>query len=400
MKKSPVPDDQALDDLFEKYRLAPDSYVFVPLADACRKMGRLDEALEICLRGVERHPGYASGHVVKGKCLFDRGEYETARVAFEAVLDLDDSNLVALKFLGMIEADAGRLDSAQRYFQKILAIDPDNREITRILRDVEERGRARLEGEPVKVGDAEDLLQAGVGAEVLDLDDVKDLLQGDDGVDAMEAGDGDEALQAAVPELADDKPTAGEATESKDDVAVTPDAGEPEDESQPSGDAIETSAELASITLADIFASQGYVVKAAKIYREVLKKEPRNDAVRRKLAELSPEAHDVDTGNDSGRSEPTSFENATVEMGTSPQTDPDPVMDDGAGDAAGRIGEMPDAAAEPDEEPVWGPAPEYKTPEPWDGADDTEKTGDGQRPAIDETDSLSHFRRWLKQMQK
>ena len=28
-----------LDDLFDRYRLAPDSTIFAPLADACRKAG-------------------------------------------------------------------------------------------------------------------------------------------------------------------------------------------------------------------------------------------------------------------------------------------------------------------------------------------------------------------------
>jgi hypothetical protein len=46
-----------LDDLFEKYRRSPESYVFVPLADAVRKMGRQSEALEICENGLAQHPG-------------------------------------------------------------------------------------------------------------------------------------------------------------------------------------------------------------------------------------------------------------------------------------------------------------------------------------------------------
>ena len=92
--------NQDLDDLFEKYRRAPDSYVFVILADACRKIQRTEEALEICEAGVERHPGYASGYVVKGKCLYDLGRFDAARDAFKKVLEFDEHNLVALKFLG------------------------------------------------------------------------------------------------------------------------------------------------------------------------------------------------------------------------------------------------------------------------------------------------------------
>ena len=85
-----------LESLFRKYESAPDSFVFAPLADAYRKAGMLEEAVEICRKGVRRHLDYPSGHVVLGKCYFDIGDLDLSEEAFKSVLNLDASNLVAL----------------------------------------------------------------------------------------------------------------------------------------------------------------------------------------------------------------------------------------------------------------------------------------------------------------
>jgi tetratricopeptide (TPR) repeat protein len=410
MKKTTLSGEQGLDDLFEKYRQAPDSYVFVPLADACRKMGRLDEALEICEKGVARHPNYASGHVVRGKCLYDQGDFDTACETFERVLDLDDNNLVALKFLGMIAADDGHLDTAQKYFQKILAVDPDNKDITRILRDVEEREQM-VETSDVLVASTPDAIEEQLPDETV--------------VDSV-----------AVETRTNDDP----------DSAV---ADEPGPVLEGSSEAVETSEELASITLADIFASQGYASKAERIYREVLKKQPANDAVRKKLEDLTLSSGDEDTNDETmldgdGCAENTKEQPSddTPAVGDSDQDacaadDPTAmdkdedasIMDDSA--VMDSVGGAHPIAADPiledvdevlssddltdgddlDDAELVGLSEETAAAKPGTAAETAESrpnqpntsiesAEDEYRPAIDETDSLSHFRQWLKQMQK
>jgi tetratricopeptide (TPR) repeat protein len=222
--------NQDLDELFERYCKSPDSYVFVLLADACRKIDRVDEALEICEAGIKRHPDYASGYVVKAKCLHDLGKYEDARGTFESVLAIDEHNLVALKYLGMIEAKAGRFDSARGYLQHILKLDPANREIKKALLEVDEQEQLETGG---TTGSSRTPQEAG--------------------------GPGGAATPGAIE--------------------------------------LEASDELATITLADIFASQGYRDKALKIYREVLAKEPGNELVQQKIAVLADDSvDDVATG--------------------------------------------------------------------------------------------------------
>lgn len=232
-----------LDDLFARYKAAPGSHIFAPLADACRKAGMLEEALDICTRGVRDNPRYASGYVVQGKCLYDSGRAQDARVAFDRVLELDPKNLVALKFLGILCAETGDFEHAREYFEHILVLDPDNREIRSRIEDV----------------------------------DVASVLSPPSGIHGS-------ALPTPVveaPAMPESEPVE-ELTDVDDESFV----GEPitlRDETV-------TSDEIATMTLADIYASQGYTSRALKIYREVLKRQPDNHELASKIEMLKKEA--------------------------------------------------------------------------------------------------------------
>jgi len=216
-------DNPELDALFERYRQAPKSHVFAPLADACRKAGLIDEAVDIADLGVNENPGYTSGHVVRGKCYYDRGDRKIAVGCFERVLDLDPNNLVALKFLGLIQAEEGDATGARERFKHILALDPDDREIRNEL-------------------------------------DILDVPQ-------AEAPSPQEAPAAAVTE-------APSATVDDGFEGAPISLGTDDDP---------TTDELATTTLADIYAEQGYTDKALRIYHEVLKRQPGNAGVRARI---------------------------------------------------------------------------------------------------------------------
>ncbi len=85
-----------------KYELAPHSRAFAPLADLYRRAGRVEEALEILAAGLVEHPQYVSALVIRGRCHVDAGQSEAADKAFQRVLELDPENLVALKQLASL----------------------------------------------------------------------------------------------------------------------------------------------------------------------------------------------------------------------------------------------------------------------------------------------------------
>ncbi len=179
--------------LEERYERAPDSRVFAPLADAYRKRGDFERAIAILEEGLKKYPDYVSAHVILGKCFYDKGATERAKVEFERVLEHDSENMVALKFMGDILYAEDKRDEALKYYQRLLSIDPTNKEVSKLVSEMKDEFEAKE----------------------LSLDD-----------------------------------------------------GEKVKDTRPR--------ELATMTLAGIYAAQGYYNKALKIYREILSKEPQN----------------------------------------------------------------------------------------------------------------------------
>ncbi len=328
-----IVDETEIDRLFERYRQAPQSCVFAPLADACRKIGRNDEAIEICRRGLLIHPEYASGHVVLGKCLYDSSKFEEAEESFEYVLGLDPENLVALKYLGLILSAKGDQSKAAAFFNRILELDPENKEI--------------LE-KTVELEDLED-------EEILDL---KPIVE--DGFEGNEIN-----------------------------LHSTGDAA--------------TSDELATVTLADIFASQGYKAKAAKIFKEVLNKDPENEIIREKLKELGME----EAGSDkAGKIAASGSTGSDLDDDSSPDSRRKGWTGDGAGAQSGEepgtivLDEILETEADSaDKDPQQNDAA-YKSQE-------SEKTGEKNSDAdteqshsakkiFNERGNLEMFKKWLK----
>jgi hypothetical protein len=183
-------------------------------------------------------------------------------------------------------------------------------------------------------------------------------------------------------------------------------SGESVPESASAVEDIETSDELASVTLADIFAEQGYKSKAAKIYREVLRKQPANDAVRARLVELTGTidalagAHEELAG---GIDAPVEDESVSVDEQAAPLpeiAEQSPPAGDVAEDAA--VLPRPEAGAVETASATAGePSPEDESAE-FAGADPAPTAGVSldARPEIAEKESLNHFRHWLTKIRR
>jgi tetratricopeptide (TPR) repeat protein len=192
-----------LRNLIERYDRARDSRLFAPLADAYRKNGDIDKAIEILERGLEKMPRYASAHVILGKCYYDKGATERAKEEFRRVLELDGENLVALKFMGDIFLAEDKRPEAAEFYRRILSIDATNTEVARALKEME----------------------ASFVVKEIDLADTKSMR--------------------------DERPR-----------------------------------ELATMTLAGIYAAQGYYNKALRIYHDVLEREPGNMEAKEMVSKL------------------------------------------------------------------------------------------------------------------
>src|SRR4249919_2537608 len=121
-----------IDALRKKFDENPRRY-FAPLANEYRKAGDLDEAIFICQEYLPQQPGHMSGHIVYAQTLFEMGRHEEAKAVFETALSLDPENLIALRHLGDIARQAGDLEGARSWYQRVLEADPRNDEIMLVL---------------------------------------------------------------------------------------------------------------------------------------------------------------------------------------------------------------------------------------------------------------------------
>jgi hypothetical protein len=128
-----------IEKLERRYAENPDGRFFAPLADAYRKAGSLDRALELVRAGLAKHPDYLSAHIVLGRCLLDKNDDAEAGRTFERVLALDAENIIALKCLAEIAERGGRTDEARAWLQKLLVVDAMN---TEAAADLERLGGA------------------------------------------------------------------------------------------------------------------------------------------------------------------------------------------------------------------------------------------------------------------
>ena len=115
-----------IEKLEKRWAENPKGRNFAPLADAYRKAGELDRALELCTAGLELHPDYVSAHIVLARCLIDQKNDAGASEVFQKVLALDPENVLALRILAEIAERGGRFDQAVEWLGRLLAADPMN----------------------------------------------------------------------------------------------------------------------------------------------------------------------------------------------------------------------------------------------------------------------------------
>ena len=122
----------------------PNSYCFAPLSELYRKLGLLDDAINVAKRGCEIHPDYVGGHMALGRALFEKGMKEESRMALEKVIRVTPDNLLAQRVLSQIYIDAGNTVAAEKSLKVILSQNPDDLE-SKILLEPEKYPDRKLE---------------------------------------------------------------------------------------------------------------------------------------------------------------------------------------------------------------------------------------------------------------
>ncbi len=131
--------EENLDKLREKYERDPDSLIFAQYGDTLRKANRIDEAITILEDGLRKHPNYATGYMILGRCYRDKNAIEAAIKEFEKAVELDKQSILAHKELSDLYIQEGQTNRAIDILQKLLNLDPLDDAARDKLRELREK---------------------------------------------------------------------------------------------------------------------------------------------------------------------------------------------------------------------------------------------------------------------
>lgn len=106
-------------------------------ADEYRRLGRLSEAIALCVRELETRPTYASARVVLGRAYLENGEFAKAEEEFGRAVQTSPENLRARLFLAQVCEAQGRTDDAIGHYRAALFLAPFDRTLRARLAELE-----------------------------------------------------------------------------------------------------------------------------------------------------------------------------------------------------------------------------------------------------------------------
>ncbi len=278
-----------IDGLKDRIARDPFSRAFLQLAEEYRKEGRYNDAIAVCLEGLQRHPTYHTARISLGRTYMEAGNLEPAKRAFSEVLELQPENHLAGKLLAEIQKKMGEPAAAAETYRAILRYYPGDAEVAALLKGVDgPQGQAtppaaaaatpaqtQPRPAPATTAPAEAAAHRPPGPPVAIPGPKPQPAepQADPAPDFRAEGLGDEPFAQAREPLA--APPAS-APVFRD--VVEPDGPDEED------DALKTN------TLAELYLRQGLVDRVVEVYRGMMRVDPRNQRAARRLAELQPGA--------------------------------------------------------------------------------------------------------------
>jgi predicted Zn-dependent protease len=136
----------------KRYQEDPGSRVFAPLAEAYRKAGLVDEAIEIAREGLKGHPHFVGGRVALARALFDKHQYADVIREVEPIVQDVPDNLVAQRLMAESCLMLGRVAEALGAYKMLLYFNAEDRETAQIVSELEaqayEKGALVLRTDP------------------------------------------------------------------------------------------------------------------------------------------------------------------------------------------------------------------------------------------------------------
>lgn len=109
------------------------STIFVSLSEAYRKMGMLDDALQVIERGIAIHADFSPAHTVHARILCQQGDYRASEAAFETALRFDPESLAALVGYARLNILSGKEAKARELLLTARMLSPADSVINKLL---------------------------------------------------------------------------------------------------------------------------------------------------------------------------------------------------------------------------------------------------------------------------
>jgi tetratricopeptide (TPR) repeat protein len=149
------------------------SQIFAALADAYRKKGDIQKAQEICAKGLDIHPEYASARIVMAKILLELKQYDQAWQELKRAV----SSAGRTRAVDLLESEIliqkGRRNEARAILEKLYISDPEDESIKSLMDSLSGRKKSKSSPEIVMP----DLSFGGARKEKLMLADVVSILR-------------------------------------------------------------------------------------------------------------------------------------------------------------------------------------------------------------------------------
>ncbi|NLG18178.1 MAG: tetratricopeptide repeat protein [Fibrobacter sp.] len=136
--------EKPIESLERRYRKNPASYVFSRLADAYRREGDINKAVEICESGLDLHPSSVTGRIILGQCYLEQEKLNEAVEEFTKVCTFDRKNQMAIKMLADIFARQGIEQKAADLYAILRKADPKNESLLRSGSKLSSSGKTDL----------------------------------------------------------------------------------------------------------------------------------------------------------------------------------------------------------------------------------------------------------------
>jgi tetratricopeptide (TPR) repeat protein len=285
-----------LSPLFLKYQSDfeknPRSRVFAPLAEAYRKVGMHDRAIEVLSQGIQYHPDYVMGHLGLAFCYYDLKQYNLSYSTLKPLIEHNRDNIRLLKLFSDSCLALDLKNEALDTNKYLLFVNPKDKDVAKIVNQLEKEieEENRFQHRPIiipaeELGDSEFQNQSPVN--LFDVDRLKnsvkvdfdDWLHIDLNEKKPQIKDLNNENEWQVRKISDQTPQID--FEYKSEAEVIQEKSLAKEEKK-----TEAALPFVTHTLVDLYLGQGHMEKALEILEKIIQLNPNDKKTKDKILEI------------------------------------------------------------------------------------------------------------------